>query len=198
MSELGIDDLCAIGRNFGGADLVGDVGDNFESDPKSAVAGQLETETPEIEDLLDVARAQHRHRGVVERGLGVRGQRRRFAEGIVAGQSKNAAVLTDSGEVGMAERVAGAIDAGTFPVPQAEHAVVFRLGERMGELSAVNRGGGDILVHSGQKDDIVFVQEDALAFEGGVVATEGRAAITADKRGGVETAAAIGAMLIDG
>ena len=122
----------------------------------------------------------------------------RFAEGIVAGESQNAAVGADSGEVGVAEGVAGAIDAGAFAIPEAEDAVVFGLGKGVGELAAVNRGGGDIFVDAGEELDVVLAQEIALAFERSVVAAEMRAAVASDKRSGVESEAAVGAMLIEG
>ena len=97
----------------------------------------------------------------------------------------------------MAERVARAIDAGALPVPDAEDAVVFRLRKQVGELRAEYRGGAQVFVDAGQEGDLVLIEDLARRGKREVVPTERRAAIARDQRRGVETGAAIGAMLVD-
>src|ERR1700677_115108 len=93
--------------------------------------------------------------------------------------------------MGMAEDVAGAIDARAFAVPHGEDAVVLALAAQLGLLCAPDRGGGKILVDAALKADIAFLQKRCSAEELTIEAAEWRAAITADVAGGVEAIAPV-------
>ena len=198
IEEAGIGHDDPVRRHLGGADLVGHVRDDLEADPEAGVARELEAEPAEVEDLLHAARIEHREERVVERHLGVRRDRRRLRERIVAAQRQHAAVAPDAGEVRVLEDVAGAIDARALAVPHAEHAVVLRLREQVGELAAVDRRRAEVLVDAGDEDDVVLAEQIRVALEGEIEPAERRAAIAGDERGGVEPAALVGAVLVQG
>src|SRR5262249_26908301 len=96
------------------------------------------------------------------------------------------------------EDVAGPVDAGSLAVPHAEDTVVFRLREQVGELAAVDRRRSEIFVHAREEHDVVLVEQRGIAFEREIEPAERRAAVAGDERGGVEPAALVGPMLIEG
>ena len=110
---------------------------------------------------------------------------------IVAHQREHAAVLRGTCEIGVAEHVAGTVDAGTFAVPHAENAVVFAFAAQLGLLRAPYRGGGEILIDAALEPDIAFFEKRPGAQELAVQAAERRAAVAADKSRGIEPVAAI-------
>jgi hypothetical protein len=197
IDEAGIHDRDAPGPDLGGAELVGDVRHDLEAHPQSGVPAQLEAQPPEVENLLDVAGEQHRELRVVERHLGVGGQRRGLRERIVAAQRQHAAVPAHAGEVGVLEDVPGAVDAGSLAVPDAQHAVVLRLRKIVGELAAVDGGGAEVFVEAGDEDDVVLAQQRRIALEREIESAERGAAIARDQCRGVEPAAAVGPVLIE-
>ena len=77
---------------------------------------------------------------------------------VVAHQGEHAAVLRGAGEIGVAEHVAGAVDARPLAVPHAEHAVVLALAAQFGLLRAPDRGRGEVLVQAGLEQDVVLVE----------------------------------------
>src|SRR3989442_714755 len=182
----------------GGADLVGDVGDDLEADPEPAVARHLEAVAAEVEDLLHGAGEQRRKERVVEGDLGVRRQRGGLRERVVAGEREHAAPAADAGVVRVLEDVAGAIDAGPLAVPHPEHAVVLRPREHVGQLSAVDRGGAEVLVEAGDEDDVVLGEQLRVALEREIEAPERRAAVARDQRRRAHAAPRVGAVLIEG
>ena len=86
--------------------------------------------------------------GLMRGGGGFRGV-------VVAHQREHAAVLRGAGEIGVAEHVAGAVDARALAVPHAEHAVELALAAQLGLLRAPERGGGELLVEAGLELDVV-------------------------------------------
>ncbi len=114
---------------------------------------------------------------------------------IVAHQRQHAAVLRGAGEIGVAEHVAGAVDAGTLAVPHAENAVVFALAAQLGLLRAPYRRGGEILIDAALEPDIAFFEERPGAQELAVEAAERRAAVAGDKSRGIEPVAAVELLL---
>ena len=78
-----------------------------------------------------------------------------FRRVVVAHQREHAAVLRGAGEIGVAEHVAGAVDARALAVPHAEHAIVLALAAQLGLLRAPQRGGGEVLVEAGLEEDVV-------------------------------------------
>ncbi len=65
---------------------------------------------------------------------------------VVAHQSEHAAVLGRSGNVGVAEDVARAVDARTFAVPECEHPVMLAFAQQSGLLGAPAGGRGELFV----------------------------------------------------
>ena len=113
-------------------------------------------------DLLHAGRVQDRDHHVDEVVFGLVRGGRGFGGVVVAHQREHAAVPRGAGEIGVAEHVAGAVDARALAVPDAEHAVELALAAQLGLLRAPERGGGEVLVEAGLEADVVFV-ERALA-----------------------------------
>ncbi len=97
--------------------------------------------------------------------------------------------------VGMAERVAGAVDARPFAVPDAENAVVLALAAELGLLRAPKRGRREVLVEAGLEDDIVGFEEFPGALKGLIEPAERGAAIAGHIAGGVEATRRVQALL---
>ncbi len=77
-----------------------------------------------------------------------------FGGVVVAHQRQHAAVLGGAGEIGVAEHVAGAVDARALAVPHAEHAIELALAAQFGLLRAPQRGGGQLLIDAGLELDV--------------------------------------------
>jgi hypothetical protein len=73
---------------------------------------------------------------------------RGFGGVVVAHQRQHAAVLRRAGEVGVAEHVAGAVDARSLAVPDGEDAVMLALAEQFRLLRAPAGGRGEFLVEA--------------------------------------------------
>src|SRR2546429_7382426 len=66
-----------------------------------------------------------------------------FRSVVVAHQRQHTAVARGAGEIGVAQRVARAVDARALAVPHAEHAIEPALAAQLGLLRAPQRGGGE-------------------------------------------------------
>ena len=98
-----------------------------------------------------------------------------------------------AGEIGVAEHVAGAVDARALAVPHGEHAIVLAFAAQLGLLRAPDRGRGEVLVDAGLEADVALAQERRGALELAVETAERRAAIAGDIARGVEAVAAVAA-----
>ena len=114
---------------------------------------------------------------------------------VVAHQRQHTAVFGRAGEVGVAEHVAGAVDAGPLAVPDAEDAVVFALAAQLRLLRAPQRRCRQFLVDAGLEDDVVGVEQRRDPHELLVETAERRAAVAGDVAGGVEAGAAVALLL---
>ena len=114
---------------------------------------------------------------------------------VVAHQRQHAAMLRGAGEIGVAEHVAGAVDARPLAVPDAEHAVVPALAAQLRLLRAPQRGGGQVLVDPGLEQDVVLRERALGANELLVEPAERRAAVAGHIAGGVEAGAAVALLL---
>ena len=114
---------------------------------------------------------------------------------VVAHQRQHAAMLGGAGKVGVAEDVAGAVDARPLAVPHGEDAVVPAFATQFRLLRAPDRGGGEILVDPALEEDVVLLQMGRGAEELPVEATERRTAITGDVARRVEAVAAVELLL---
>jgi hypothetical protein len=112
---------------------------------------------------------------------------RGFGGVVVAHQRQHAAELRSAGGIGMAEHVAGAVDARTLAVPHAEHAIELAFAAQLGLLRAPQRGGGEVLVDGGLEFDVTRRELLGSALELVVEATQRRAAVARDIARGVET-----------
>ena len=78
-----------------------------------------------------------------------------FGGVVVAHQREHAAMPRGAGEIGVAERVAGAVDARPLAVPHAEHAIEPAFAAQLRLLRAPERGRGEVLVDAGLEEDVV-------------------------------------------
>ena len=167
----------------------------LERHPGAAEARHRPAVEPVVEDLLHARRIEHRDHHVDEMVFGLVRGGRGLGGVVVAHQRQHAAVPGGAGEIGVAEDVAGAVDAGALAVPEPEHAVELAFAAQLGLLRAPQRGGGDVLVDAGLEADVVFVERALGADELLVEAAERRAAIAGDVAGGVEAGAAVALLL---
>ena len=116
-----------------------------------------------VEHLLNARGVQDRDHDVDEVIFGLMRGGRGFGGVVVAHQRQHAAMLGGTGEIGVAEHVAGAVDARTLAVPHAEHAIEFALAAQLGLLRAPDRGRGEILVDAALEADVALCRETALA-----------------------------------
>ena len=114
---------------------------------------------------------------------------------VVAHQGKYATMLGGAGEIGMAEHVAGAIDAGSLAVPNAENAVELAFAAQFSLLRAPHRGRSQVLVEAGVKENVVRLEQGFGALELLVEPAERGAAIAGDIARGVESCTAIALLL---
>ena len=98
---------------------------------------------------------------------------------IVTGQTQHAAVLGRARGIAVAEHVAAAVDAGTFAVPDADHAIVPGAGRQIELLRAPDRGRREIFVHAGLKLDVILFEVFSRGEKLLIVATQRRTTITA-------------------
>src|SRR5690606_3505118 len=96
---------------------------------------------------------------------------------VVAGRDEHASAPRRAGGVAVLERVAGAIDARPFAVPQREDAVVARAGKEARLLRAPDRRCGEILVEARLEPDVGRLEPALRAPQLAIEAAEGRAAI---------------------
>ncbi len=156
--------LCPIRVHVDGRRRLHGIVHALDRHPAARVAGQSNPVKPEVEDLLNARRIQHRNVGVHHGVLAVVRGGGRFAGVIVAEQGDDAAQRRGAGEVGVAQGVTGAIHAGAFAIPDGENAVVGALTVELRLLSSPAGGGGQILVDAGLKANLVRIQQ-ALGFE---------------------------------
>ena len=114
---------------------------------------------------------------------------------VVAHQGEHAAVLGGTGEIGMAEHVAGAVDARPLAVPHAEYAVVFALAAQLGLLRAPDRGRGEVLVQPGLEQHVVAFERGLGAHELLVEPAQGRAAVAGHVACGIEACETVALLL---
>ena len=74
-------------------------------------------------------------------------------------------MLRCAGKIGVAQHVAGAIDARPLAVPHAEHAIELALAAQLRLLRAPERGGGKILVQARLEADVVRLEHALGALE---------------------------------
>ena len=120
----------------------------------------------------------------------------RLAGGIIAGQRQHTAITTDAGQIGVLESIAAAVDAGTLSIPDAEHAVVFGIGQQVGGLAAQDGGGGQLFVDGGDEANVMVVEQRRDLLQDHIERADGRAAVAGDQAAGADAAALVGAMLI--
>ncbi len=167
----------------------------FERHPGAGEARHRPAIEAVIDDLLHARRVQDRDHHVDEMIFGLVRGGGGFGGVVVAHEGEHAAVPGAAGEIGMAEHVAGAVDARTLAVPEAEHAVVLAFLAQLRLLGAPQRGGGELLVDAGLEQDVGGTQLRLRAHELLVEPAQRRAPIAGDIAGGVEAGAAVTLLL---
>src|SRR5580698_6745400 len=116
---------------------------------------------------------------------------RRFGGVVIAHQGQYATVLCGAGQIGVAEDVAGAIDARALAVPHAEYALALAFAAQFGLLRTPDRSRGQVFVDTALKADIALLQEGSGALKLAVQAAKRRTAIAGNKTCGIKAVAAI-------
>ena len=172
------------------------VGQRDQPDPEAREARQRVAHQPVVQHLLHVGGGQHRHLEILEGVFRLRGQGGRLAGVVVAGHRQHPALGPGAGEVGVLERIAGAVDPGRLAVPHAEHAVVLGAGEQIGLLAAPDGGGREVFVQALLEDDVLGLQVLGRPVRLLVEAAQGRAAIARHEPRGAQSGAAVQSPLI--
>ena len=167
----------------------------FEPDPHARIARHREGIEAVVEDLLHAGGRHDRHHHVDEVEIGLMRGGRRFRRVVVAHHHDGAAERRGAGEIGVAEDVAGAVDARALAVPDAEDAVVFAVAAQLGLLRAPDGGRGEILVQARLEDDVVLVENFLGRMHLRIDGAEGRAAIAGDEARRVVAGAAVALLL---
>ena len=188
----------AVEGDVDGCAAVANVGDELEGGPRTGVAGEGDGVEAEVEDLLGRAGLEDGDTDVEEAEVGVVRNGGGFAGVVVAGEDEGSGEAGGSGEIGVAECVAGAVDAGAFAVPDADDAIDAGGSGGGEDLGAKDGGGGEIFVDGGDEVDVEIGEEFARAGEGDVVAAEGGAFVAGDKCAGAKGGAAVEAHLVHG
>ena len=152
----------------------------------------------EVEQLLGVGGIEDGHADGDEQCVGEIDRGRGFRAVVVACEREHAALGRGAGEIGVAQRIGGSIDARPLAVPDAEHAIDGRAGKVVQLLGAPDRGRGEIFVEAWAEDDVVLLELRRRAPQFDVVAPERRAAITGDIPAGVEARRRIAQALLNG
>ncbi len=97
----------------------------------------------------------------------------------------------------MADRIGSAIDTRGLAVPDADHAVEARAGQRPGELRAPHGRGGKLLVDRRLQDQLVLGSERSESPDLTHESRQRRAGIAGDQRGRAQPCADVGTMLIE-
>ncbi len=194
---LGNDDRGRVRADIDRAAALGDVGDDFHPDPAAGKARHRDAVQAEVDQLLGVRRIEDGHADRDERGVGKIDRRRRFRAVVVARERKRSALRRRSGEVGVPQRVARAVDAGALAVPDAEHAIDRRAGKARHVLRAPDGGRGEVLVEPRAEDDVVPGEDRACAPQFDVVSAHRGTAITGNIAAGVEAGRRVAKALLD-
>ena len=165
--------------------------DAFDRRPGAGEARQAVAVEPVVDQLLHAGRVEDRDHRVDEQEFGGMRDGRGFGHVVVAHQGEHAAMPGRSGEIGVAENVTGAIDAGALAVPDREHAVVLAFAEQFGLLRAPAGGRRKLLVEAGLEDDIRFGELLPGLPQLQVEPAQRRAAIAGDEAGGVQPVPAV-------
>ena len=110
---------------------------------------------------------------------------------IVAGHRQDTAMRRRADEIAAVQGVAGAVHAGPFAVPHAEHAIDSLAGEGVKLLRAVQHRGGEVLVDPWLEPDVVRGEHRLAAPEFLIHAAQRRAAIARHQRTGVQPCGAV-------
>ncbi len=169
--------------------------DAFQADPAAAVAGQAKADQAEIQDLRHPGRVQDRDHGVDQRKFALMGGGRGLAGVIVAHQHQHPAQRRAAGEIGVAEHVAGAIDARAFAVPHAEDAIAAAFAHEVALLGAPQGGRRHVLVDRRPGQDALGLEQMAGLAQLLIEAAERRAAIAGNVAAGGEAGGPVARLL---
>ena len=165
--------------------------DAFQPDPGAGVARHGIAEEAVVEDLLHAGRIEDRDHRIDEGELGLVRRGRGFAGVVVAHQRQHAAPRRGAGKVGVAQRVAGAVDARPLAVPEAEYAVETAVAAQFGLLRPPQRGRRKVFVDTRIEDDARRLQHIGGAPQLLVEAAQRRAAIAGDVARGIDALSAV-------
>jgi len=163
------------------------VGKADQPAPQPAEARQGEAVQPVVQHFLDVGRVEHRHLDMLEEEFRLGRQDRGLGEVVVAGQRQHATIGRGAAGIGLAQHVAGPVDARRLAVPDTEDAVVIAALAVMGDLLAAPDGGGaEFLVDAGLEHDVGGGKMALRAHQLGVEAGKRRPAIAGDETAGLQ------------
>ncbi len=120
---------------------------------------------------------------------------RTFARMIIAHKHQHTAIGRRSRQIGVAENIAGTINAGPFAIPQGKHAIIKPLAAHFRLLGSPDSGSGQIFIQPGFKFDIAWCQIGGCTFKLLVNAAHRRSAIAGNVTGGIKAFELVAFML---
>ena len=99
-----------------------------------------------MEHVRGRSRVEHGDEHALEHMLGLMRIRRGMRAVVVARHGEHTTVFRRAQEIAAVQGIAGAIDAGAFAIPHAEHAIDALAGERIELLRSVQHGRREVLV----------------------------------------------------
>ena len=110
---------------------------------------------------------------------------------IIARNQQHTTVLRGTCMIHVLEYVTAAINAGSFAIPKRKHTIVFGRTDQTHRLCAPDCGSGEVLVDARYKLHMVCIQVFLCLPECFIQHAEWRAAVAADKAGGVQAGCGI-------
>ncbi|MNF43023.1 hypothetical protein D3C84_240940 [compost metagenome] len=117
---------------------------------------------------------------------------------VITGNRQYTAELRRTGSVGVTEHIAATVDARTFAVPHAEHAVIGGAFKDVDLLCAPDRRGGKVFVHAWMEHRVVLLEIVPGLPQCLVETTQRRAAVAGNEPGGVQAIGQIALALHQG
>ena len=171
------------GRGAGLDDLL----DRLHTRPDTGEAAHRKRVNAQVQNLLHVGRKKHRRAAGLEDVVALVGGGGAFGDVVVSGHGNYATPLGRACHIGMLKHIRAAVYAGALAVPDAEHPVVLvaALGRKAQLLRAPQCGGGQLFVDAGLKHHMVRLEILLSLDQRLVIGAQWRAAVAADKTGGV-------------
>ena len=156
--------------------------DRLHARPQPAKTAHGKGMQAHVQNFLNAAGKENRGSTGLENVIALVGRRGAFADVVIPRQRNDTAVLRGTGHVGVLEHVRAAVNPRPFAIPDAKDTVeLLRLRIQIQLLRTPQRGGGQLLIHTRLKDDVLCLQVLLGCPQRLIIGTQGRATVAADE-----------------